>query len=317
MSRTRGFTLLELLVVVAIMVVLASLLLPAFSAAREKARQTKCLSNQRDIAMMIHTWVQDHEETYPDAATVWDELKVIPEQLLCPTMEAELLRGKRRDDAAPRQNDYAYSNMLSNKPAGAVKTVTEELLTVDANVSSRPQSAVAVNHGFNVFSAPEDIAYRHSDGFIASFCDGHVELLHEPPPLWVIMNPDIAEFDAEVMKTSYPVLVYFSCTKDSWVDLPNMVTGSLFDNQIMRDIPRKYRGKLKILAEHIGVEPQTLLHDRFGLNDYQPLRYPYILFFRNGHEVNRILGPDPKLNSKDEGKRIWGELTDELTKLVP
>jgi len=61
-----GFTLVELLVVLAIIAVLAALLLPVFSNARRKAWQTTCGSNQRQIGMGLALYLQDFDETYPN-----------------------------------------------------------------------------------------------------------------------------------------------------------------------------------------------------------------------------------------------------------
>jgi prepilin-type N-terminal cleavage/methylation domain-containing protein len=47
----RGFTLIELLVVIAIIAILAAILFPVFAKAREKARQSSCLSNTKQIAL--------------------------------------------------------------------------------------------------------------------------------------------------------------------------------------------------------------------------------------------------------------------------
>ncbi|MFQ6097060.1 MAG: DUF1559 domain-containing protein [Armatimonadota bacterium] len=65
MSRSKdGFTLIELLVVIAIIAILAAILFPVFARAREKARQTSCLSNVRQLAMAVHMYVSDYE-AYP------------------------------------------------------------------------------------------------------------------------------------------------------------------------------------------------------------------------------------------------------------
>jgi prepilin-type N-terminal cleavage/methylation domain-containing protein/prepilin-type processing-associated H-X9-DG protein len=59
--RRRGFTLIELLVVIAIIAILAAILFPVFAKARAKARQTSCLSNQRQIATAILSYTQDYD----------------------------------------------------------------------------------------------------------------------------------------------------------------------------------------------------------------------------------------------------------------
>src|ERR1051326_3833414 len=65
MKRRGGFTLLELLVVVAIIAILAAILLPVFAQAREKARQSACISNMQQVGSAVQMYVQDWDETYP------------------------------------------------------------------------------------------------------------------------------------------------------------------------------------------------------------------------------------------------------------
>jgi len=62
---SSAFTLIELLVVIAIIAILAAILFPVFAKAREKARQTSCLSNTKQMANAIAMFAQDHDEALP------------------------------------------------------------------------------------------------------------------------------------------------------------------------------------------------------------------------------------------------------------
>jgi prepilin-type N-terminal cleavage/methylation domain-containing protein len=63
--RTKGFTLVELLVVIGIIALLISILLPALSKARESANRTKCLSNIRQITMGFYSYCQANKGSFP------------------------------------------------------------------------------------------------------------------------------------------------------------------------------------------------------------------------------------------------------------
>lgn len=63
MRSAKGFTLIELLVVIAIIAILAAILFPVFARAREKARQTACLSNAKQMALGVQMYAQDYDET--------------------------------------------------------------------------------------------------------------------------------------------------------------------------------------------------------------------------------------------------------------
>ncbi len=63
MKKTKKFTLIELLVVIAIIAILAAMLLPALSAARERARSTLCLSKLKNLGLVQNLYAQDNKDS--------------------------------------------------------------------------------------------------------------------------------------------------------------------------------------------------------------------------------------------------------------
>jgi prepilin-type N-terminal cleavage/methylation domain-containing protein len=144
-GQSRGFTLIELLVVIAIIAVLAAILFPVFARAREKARQSTCISNQRQIAASVQMYAQDHEETLPASTTVWQNINVDNNILQCPTAGKSII------------NAYTYNaGKCSNVAIGAIPDPAATWMTADGDSSG--------------------IALRHSQKAIFSCVDGHVSI---------------------------------------------------------------------------------------------------------------------------------------------
>lgn len=134
--NTSGFTLIELLVVIAIIAILAAILFPVFAQAREKARQTSCLSNTKQLATAIAMFAQDHEEKLPKAwfnnqaldgepwgmpaETGWDTA-IYPyiksrDVFRCPSDNEKLVRNTWIEGVKNIPASYRYN--ISNQPEG-------------------------------------------------------------------------------------------------------------------------------------------------------------------------------------------------------
>jgi prepilin-type N-terminal cleavage/methylation domain-containing protein/prepilin-type processing-associated H-X9-DG protein len=79
-KRQQAFTLIELLMVIATIAILASILLPVVAKGPARARQTKCLSNLRQVGVGFLTWAHDHEGHLPMELSVtnggtWEYLR--------------------------------------------------------------------------------------------------------------------------------------------------------------------------------------------------------------------------------------------------
>ncbi len=169
MRSQQGFTLIELLVVIAIIAVLAAILFPVFARAREKARQSTCLSNQRQIVASVQMFVQDHEEICPSSGTVWADLNIEAGILVCPT------KGK----STP--NGYVFNSYLTGRAMGDVIEPTEIFVSADGVHAAAP-SATPPTYG-NIAYRIRDIDRRHDNKVIASFLDGHVAITSKVYPI--------------------------------------------------------------------------------------------------------------------------------------
>jgi prepilin-type N-terminal cleavage/methylation domain-containing protein/prepilin-type processing-associated H-X9-DG protein len=187
-----GFTLIELLVVIAIIAILAALLFPVFAKAREKARQSSCLSNLRQIALGLEAYCQDYDETnvraYYGGQTVirWHQaiqpyVKNIDifrcassGQSSDPFSGLYMSYGMNSFNFAPSVDPsfwYGPADGDLQDPAGTI------WVTDSQHPSDPPQGSYYVGGGA-VFSEPVlRVGYRHNEGFNSLFYDGHCKWL--------------------------------------------------------------------------------------------------------------------------------------------
>jgi prepilin-type N-terminal cleavage/methylation domain-containing protein len=85
----RGFTLIEILVVIAVIAILAAILFPVFAKAREKARAASCMANLLNIGMGLRLYAQDHEGYYPpgmnNLQSLWPRYVGLSAPFVCPS----------------------------------------------------------------------------------------------------------------------------------------------------------------------------------------------------------------------------------------
>ncbi len=109
MYYSRGFTLIEVLVVVAVVAIMASLLLPALSRAKSSARRIQCLNQLRQLNLGISYYVLEHEQGFPHRGQGNDWLAAISKNLspsdsllICPEDKRKLGKLEKKN-AKPDQ----------------------------------------------------------------------------------------------------------------------------------------------------------------------------------------------------------------------
>lgn len=191
--RAQGFTLIELLVVIAILALLAAILFPVFAQAREKARQSACLSNARQVTQAILLYAQDYDEALPPVAYEDDEQgdKEWPELIepyvknagvfLCPS------------DGRSRRISYGLSELAfvdleddpTTPPVYLAAFQTPSSTVMLGEMGTRDDYQEQVPDVFKMVEPSDDLdddddarpAARHHQRVSLGFIDGHVKAM--------------------------------------------------------------------------------------------------------------------------------------------
>lgn len=188
-----GFTLVEMVVIVSILGMLAAVLLPAFSNAREQARQVSCASKLFQIGLGIRQYVADYNGYYPLAihtipnCTWVDRLYPyyvhLPEVFECPSSNASYVPGcpgptSSDLNADPVVGAYAMNDLRQGKPTLPISRFRHPESTII--VLDGRGMAGFVNPGRNPINSTKDltsagVVIRHGTGDNLLFADQHVK----------------------------------------------------------------------------------------------------------------------------------------------
>jgi len=140
--KFSGFTLIELLVIIAIIAILAAILFPVFAKVREKARQTSCASNMKQLGLAMVQYVQDSDEAYPRA---WGDTSCQPtwRQMIFPYVKSADVY---KCPSNPSNNNDAWNPNAANGCANPATPIIKQSYSANSNgVNSLGQNAPFAN----------------------------------------------------------------------------------------------------------------------------------------------------------------------------
>ncbi len=186
-THKKGFTIIELLVVITIVGMLIAVLLPAMGKAREGARRAQCLSNLRQISMAFYLYLDDHGEQFPPGggssngamfvSRVWENY-LYPAYIddkntfICKTPEkVNDYTGETAKQVICNENYYGYNGCLADlygpRILSGVSTPSTTILCADATSSD-----IGI-YGPSVVFKFFPISIRHSNGANILFVSGN------------------------------------------------------------------------------------------------------------------------------------------------